>query len=381
MNNEIVINNREKNYGIELLRILSTIMIITLHILGQGGLLYNATPLSIKYEIIWLLEIASYCCVNCFGLISGYIGGKNHNYKKLVLLWFKVFLCQTLISTIFCFIKPSQYFNLETIKNSFLFLTQNTYWYFTAYFILYIFAPYLEILIEKTTEKEQKKICSLFLLFFSIIPTFTSKTIFNLENGYSFIWLGTLYLIGGFIRKNNWFSKQKKSLFLLIYFSSILFTWFLKFVIEFIKFKYQNIKINEITSFELFVSYLSPTIFLAAISIFLFFIKLNILLENKEQKKNNRLKIKLITILSSSSFGIYILHTHPIIWKEVIFNRFVYLLNNPPFIMLIFILLYVVFIYTICILIEKSINIMIIIIRKIYLKFFIFPVYKKKKIR
>jgi hypothetical protein len=50
------------------------LMVVVLHILGQGGVLKTARPLSVEYEIAWFLEILCYCAVNCYALISGYAG-------------------------------------------------------------------------------------------------------------------------------------------------------------------------------------------------------------------------------------------------------------------------------------------------------------------
>lgn len=43
--------------GIDILKIISMLMIITLHTLGHGGVLDNIVFMSRKYECAWLLEI------------------------------------------------------------------------------------------------------------------------------------------------------------------------------------------------------------------------------------------------------------------------------------------------------------------------------------
>lgn len=63
-----------RNYGIDLLRMLSMYMVCTLHTLGQGGILEATSEHSSQYCLAWLLEIAAYCAVDCFALISGYVG-------------------------------------------------------------------------------------------------------------------------------------------------------------------------------------------------------------------------------------------------------------------------------------------------------------------
>lgn len=64
-----------RNYGIEILRIIAMLMIVLLHVVG--GSLQYAESGSNKYYILWFFEIMSYCAVNCFGIITGYIKEKN----------------------------------------------------------------------------------------------------------------------------------------------------------------------------------------------------------------------------------------------------------------------------------------------------------------
>ena len=68
---------KERNYGIDLLRILSMFMVVLLHLCGFGGVLSNVKPFSVNYYIAWFLEIVSYCAVDVFALISGFVGAKN----------------------------------------------------------------------------------------------------------------------------------------------------------------------------------------------------------------------------------------------------------------------------------------------------------------
>ena len=64
----------QRNRGIDLLRMAAMWMVVILHILNKGGVLGATAPLSVGCETARLLEIAAYCAVNCYGLISGYVG-------------------------------------------------------------------------------------------------------------------------------------------------------------------------------------------------------------------------------------------------------------------------------------------------------------------
>ena len=81
-----------RNYGIDLIRIISMYMIVILHVLGQGGILWNLEKLSFRYNISWLLEIFCYCSVTCYALITGYVmNNGKFKYKKIINLWSGVY--------------------------------------------------------------------------------------------------------------------------------------------------------------------------------------------------------------------------------------------------------------------------------------------------
>ena len=67
--------NDTRNYGIDLLRFVAMLGIVTLHILNHGGGLSAETDI-LRSSVIWMIEIAAYPAVNCYALISGYTGYK-----------------------------------------------------------------------------------------------------------------------------------------------------------------------------------------------------------------------------------------------------------------------------------------------------------------
>ena len=64
---------REKNYGIDALRVIAMFMVTILHILTQGGILNASGRFTSQYEAGWLLQTMAFCAVNVYALISGYV--------------------------------------------------------------------------------------------------------------------------------------------------------------------------------------------------------------------------------------------------------------------------------------------------------------------
>ena len=125
-------NLEKRNYGIDLLRIVSMYMIVILHVLGQGGILWNVEVFSIKYYIIWFVEIFCYCSVTCYALITGYVMcDKKVKYNNILYLWLGVFFWSVLLTFIMNCFYPILIGKKDFLKSLFPVIFNN-YWYFTT---------------------------------------------------------------------------------------------------------------------------------------------------------------------------------------------------------------------------------------------------------
>lgn len=77
-----------RNPSFELLRIISMLMVVTLHFLGHGRVLENVRLFSSNFFVAWMIESLAYVTVNCFVLISGYfLVNSKFRVKKLFTLY------------------------------------------------------------------------------------------------------------------------------------------------------------------------------------------------------------------------------------------------------------------------------------------------------
>lgn len=299
---------KNRNYGIDLLRIVSMYMVTVLHVLKQGGILGNLPILSARYETAWLLEIACYGAVNCYALISGYVGlGAQHRYATIAKLWLQVFF-YTILLTFGIWIFRPELVGKEQIVQALLPVIGNNYWYFTAYFPLFFVMPMLDHIVCTMPQKQVKIIIIQMLILFSIVPTVFRKDIFCLSRGYSFLWLACLYVLGAYIKKYDLFKKLSKWQLASCYLGMTLFTWVTKYFVEYI----QIARSVEVVDGNWFVEYTSPTIVIGAVALLVFFSKLEI---NKG--------IGMVRFLSPLSFSVYLIHVHPLVWRHVMKLRFV----------------------------------------------------------
>lgn len=96
----------ERNHGIELLRIFAMLLAAVLHILKKGGVITASEGNLAAYSTVWLLEAAAYCAVNCYALISGYVGYSDRpkplRLARCIELWLQVVFYSVIITTVYC---------------------------------------------------------------------------------------------------------------------------------------------------------------------------------------------------------------------------------------------------------------------------------------
>lgn len=329
---------REYNWGIDFLRIVSMFMVVCLHLLGRGGVLDSASFLSGKYEVLWLIEIAAYCAVNCYALISGYVGiyGK-YRYTNWILLWLRVLCYSVGITAVFRIFFAGTVGRYEW-KCAFFPTSMEQYWYFTAYTGLFVLIPLLNVFIKHASRQQLKLTVILSVVLFSILPEIFRRDIFITKEGYSPIWMLVLYIIGGYIGKYQSWKKKSKRYLTCLYGVCILITWASKFIIE----HYRFATAGDTNGTTFLVSYTSPTILMAGIALVILFSKMNI----KEHLK------KVIKIFAPVSFSVYLIHFHPLVKYYILQDHLKFILDYHVVIMLLAFFGIVLAVYFICSLID-----------------------------
>lgn len=331
-----------RNYGIDILRILSMYMAVCLHILGQGGIISNLEALSLKSEIAWFLETCAYCAVNCFALISGYVGIKSqYRYTNLIILWIQTVFYTVTITCVVCLLSNNLSLNWELVGNMLFPVVTQQYWYFTTYFAVFIAIPIYNSAIDNIEEKQMRKIIAIAIVLFSVIPTITERELFELNNGYGFLWISFLYLIGAYIRKYKVADIIKRNRWLLIYFLCVLISYGEKYFYEYWNYKQTGESVIRL----LLIRYISPTILMSAICLLCYFSKICL---------KDKLRGKIVKI-SSSAFAVYLIHAHPLVFNWLC-GKFKWVAKLPLWKMLISFVGVTCVIFTVCIIIDRIRN-------------------------
>ena len=306
----------DRNYSIDLLKCISMVMVIVLH-LNQYGL-KNA-----EYDAFGLIGIArmlgqSFCIVgvNVFVLITGYFlcgkssGLKKENlfdrYKRLIPLWIQLETYSIGIYLILCaFPQSGVKFGVRQLIKQALPLLTNQYWFFTVYVLLILVSPFINHLICQLDRKEYRNMLIVLIAIFSIATSLnTFGDSFGTVYGYSLTWFVVLYIIGGYLRRFD----IKNRRYGVWYFVFVLVLFVFRLLMNFGPLK----SIHGILSI-LSDTYTSIFVLGASVSLFLAFSK---------SKKQYRKTGKLIALVSSLSFAVYLIHEHNLfrdkLWQQLV---------------------------------------------------------------
>lgn len=302
---------KEKFFGIELLRILATFYIILLHVVGQGGVAAASGGGKVTYTVSYLLLALAYPAVNCYALISGFVGCKSRfKLSRLLSLWLTVVFVNLAVWGTFRLLAPEMAtsFSLEACLKP---LLTNEYWYVTAYFGLSVLTPVLNAAAELPKKTFAEMLIGLFACFVLLLKI-ADNDLFLTRSGYSTLWLVLLYLVGMFFRLHLLPKKRSRlcgAACLAVYGIISVFLPLQKRLTE------NKLLASGIENpvYLKNYAYTSVLIVLSSIALFAVFTRINV---------QNKAVCKFISFFSKASFGVYILHTQPLVWANLLQDAF-----------------------------------------------------------
>lgn len=302
----------KRNYGIDLLRILSMMLIVTIHMLIQGGLTESAQRSSVAYGWLIFCQAVAYCCVNCYALISGYVGVKsNYRYYKTVSIWLQTVFYSVSISVLFA-VFSSEPLTADNWLQAFFPVTKRAYWYITAYIGLSLFIPFINKMLLSLSKKELYILGTTIFLLFSVLQIIGGKEIFITNKGYSLLWLVSLYILGACVRllKIDEYTGRTRGMLLAVLGIAV------SFISEYVPTAVLGEKEGLLSQYN----YVYFSVLLASLGLLIFCSQLRI------TRKSTTSFIKFFAPLT---LGVYLIHTQPLIWDRWLEDRFEFLIKMP----------------------------------------------------
>lgn len=295
---EVAPSKKQRELGIEILRILAMLLIVCQHFMNHGGFLKNADGNTFFLNLLNVLFSPS---VNVFVLISGYFSASTTKFRasRTIELWLQVFFYS--LSTIPLAMLAGANVSNDYVYQSFLPVTNKIYWFFSTYFVLALITPFLARLIGTISKKEHIALIGGVFLVGYLSTRFEIKTVFSLNYGYGILWFMMLFIVGAYFKKHP--ISIKKPILLVIYTVTVLLQLLFKYELNdtsriLIKLIYSDTNYNQ------------PLTLIASICLLLLFLGI---------KSNGGRLHKAIIYVSSCTFGVYLFHESPII-RNIIYS-------------------------------------------------------------
>ena len=305
--------SKEKEIGVELLRIVAMFMICMGHV--NISIWANISDESKLFPWVSFMELACIYGVNIFGLITGYLGGSmTIRMKKFFRLWAEVFF-YTLISLFIALLFFPEMLNKALVVQLIFPISRGIYWYITAYFCVLLVSPILNNYISNLSGSRNYLfiVCVLAVIIYS----FFINDVFQFGWGYNAVWLIFLYCLGAAI-KNLEYGKVKSVhpraalIFVIAWLISLIINWVLKITVA-----RGTTYIND-----RILRYDNILVLIGSLALFILFIKIDIKTEWKK---------RIVCYFSTSCLAVYLIQVNPIYWINVISQEYVYLLEGGSF--------------------------------------------------
>lgn len=287
----------ERHSGIDLLKTVSIMMVILCHVFGfAAGMDLFPEGSAVFYG---RYIITSFCIVmiNCFVFSSAYfICTQKFRLSRLVKLSMVVFFW-LLVVFIYLLCTKSDLNLTNELLILFLPVSTNTFWFYSAYVVLYLISPILNLAISKMTKGSHLLVCIISIIIACILTNVIGIThAFPFTDGYNVCWFIPLYFVVAYVRLHVNSDKIKIWLPILGY---VIFTgcvfghWMLLgYLVKNVEFFTQRFADSYAFNYNTFF------VFLSSFCFFLIFVKINF--------KNITAK-RIVGEIGSHTLAIYIL--------------------------------------------------------------------------
>ena len=294
------VNKRFANF--EVLRIIAMLLIVLHHFCYHGVFVHNiqfygSTISDLNKFLLMLYMPSGKIGVDIFILISGYfLINSRFKLKHFCKIYIQMLFC-SLVFLVFAYFYGSHHISGSILNCSLFPIGGNAYWFISAYVVLYMFVDYINKLLLSLSKREFNIFLSIMFIIWSIIPTFVhTKSLFYYA---PISWFLFMYSLGAYIKQFDLRLKPKNCIIVFLLCSIVLC----------LMYSYNILQNNMVP--KVYMRDMNDTfVVLISFSIFLFM---------KDIKIKNT---KIISYISSSVFGVYLIHENmivrPFLWDRII---------------------------------------------------------------
>ena len=281
--------------NIELLRIVSMLMVVSLHYLSRGGVYDAAKPFSFTFVTTCIWDGFSVICLNIYMLISGYVLAESgFKYKRLVDMVIQVFTYSFGFYVLMVLFGQAS-FDPKGLLNAFFPILTSQYWFASVYVGLYLLTPFINKAIHTLTKKQHLTLCILLVLMFSL---YLPAKVLG-QTGYGIAWMVTMYIVGAYLRMHYKPGVKLKAKHIFMWLIPTAMLPLSRFAVLILG----NILDKDLNVYSTWF-YKNNSVLTVCAAVAFFIIFLHIQVKNVRAQKS-------ITFFGPLTFGVYLVHNHP----------------------------------------------------------------------
>jgi len=311
---------RERDSGIELLRIFAMLMVIGVHTFLYGDYFEEACKYEgAIYRSAQFMKLFFRPAVDTYVIITGYFMvhtafNLKKSYKRLLSMYGIIYFYSVVLGIIFFVARASfdsKFSDFSVFWKMFFPLTAQNWYFLTDYILLCLFAPFINIILQNITKRDYKVLIILLTLVMSVwlslanikplsgvVSDYGYGEIAEGKNVFSFIYI---YILGGYAGMHSKAGKRPRIIYLAAAFFCIWIDYFIW------------INWEEVLDYShVAISYANPLVILTAVFLLLFF-------------KDLHFYSRIVNMLASTTIGIYALHEmefmRNFIWEKLSFSK------------------------------------------------------------
>lgn len=297
-------HNVKRQSNFELLRIVAMIMIVFQHFAYHSNFDWQSVGATVPHLWCNLIAMGGQVGVDLFVLISGYFlinsSGSVFNFKRILKLWGQILFYSVGLYLVLGILGFGD-FRKSSLILSFFPVTRSSWWFASAYFVLYIIHPFLNLFLRSLKKELYQSLLVMLIVMWSVIPTFTSSSFGSND----LLWFCTLYAIAGYAGLYGFNSRFNVKHHLILCMVTAAFTY-----ASSVFFTLLSVRRNEFSAYiTWFYKMEKITILLMAVTLFLAFAAWKMKYH------------KWINILASATFGIYLIHDQSLVryllWERI----------------------------------------------------------------
>jgi len=188
-------------------------LIVVSHFAVHSPFEFSGTRMSLN-QIYTQITVLGNVGVNVFVLISSTFlfrrGYEHYSPKRVFPLWRAMLFYSIIFYAIFVLTETIPFSTKDFIKSLFP-ISFETWWFGTTYIILFLFYPFLNILIDRLDKRYYILLLAVVFIIWCIVPTLTGQSLKSND----IIWFVCLYFLAGFLEKQQNRTNRKPSYYFL----------------------------------------------------------------------------------------------------------------------------------------------------------------------